>query len=544
MNRFTFILFVLLFTLQSMAQTNLELAEQAIKNGDYSAAIESATKQIAASPKDANAYMLRAVAYSGVSEYGKSLTDFSNCIKYWNKKCDYSIAQIYQLRASVYVEIEDYRSALDDYNTAIKKDKKNPLAYAARARFFYRLESYENADADYQTAYKLNMANSEYAIEVARCRMALDKIDDAVAILENTIRFEPNNAEARRLYAVTCLYKGDYRSLIDNYVLYLGQEHGDIDLLLVACSEEFSYGLKAVTAHVAAAKDKDVDEYNYWLGIRARVYQIKDQYRDALNDLAVMESLYADTVAVPFVWYQSANCYDELYEYDNEIKVLTKLIKYMRSTGTEDAYIYRRRAGAYDGNGQYELSIADYTMSIEVDETDALSFLFRGIEKGYVKDFDGAMADYNKAILLDENLALPYIFRGQIYLQNHKDTTRAKSDFTRVLELDTVASSGSVRHYALAYLHREQESIDWMNQLLSIDTDDEDQVYDAACLYGVMGKTKEALNYLSKAFEMGYRNFNHVAVDKNLDSIRETEEFKNIIAKYKKERIQNIFNRL
>ena len=48
-----------------------------------------------------------------------------------------------------------------------------------------------------------------------------------------------------------------------------------------------------------------------------------------------------------------------------------------------------------------------------------------------------------------------------------------------------------------------------------------------------MGRPDEAVACLRKALEMGYRNFVHFAVDKDLDPIRELPEYKAMIEEYK-----------
>jgi clan AA aspartic protease (TIGR02281 family) len=57
--------------------------------------------------------------------------------------------------------------------------------------------------------------------------------------------------------------------------------------------------------------------------------------------------------------------------------------------------------------------------------------------------------------------------------------------------------------------------------------------YDAACLYSKMGMKDEALKFMEKSLEKGYRRFAHMEVDEDLDNIRNTEEYKALINKYK-----------
>lgn len=57
--------------------------------------------------------------------------------------------------------------------------------------------------------------------------------------------------------------------------------------------------------------------------------------------------------------------------------------------------------------------------------------------------------------------------------------------------------------------------------------------YDAACLYSKMGMKEKALRFMEMSLEKGYRRFAHMEVDEDLDFIRDSEEYKALITKYK-----------
>jgi clan AA aspartic protease (TIGR02281 family) len=57
--------------------------------------------------------------------------------------------------------------------------------------------------------------------------------------------------------------------------------------------------------------------------------------------------------------------------------------------------------------------------------------------------------------------------------------------------------------------------------------------YDNACLYALMGRGDDAVAALKTSFEKGYRSFTHIENDSDMDSIRDREDFKELIAKYR-----------
>ena len=56
--------------------------------------------------------------------------------------------------------------------------------------------------------------------------------------------------------------------------------------------------------------------------------------------------------------------------------------------------------------------------------------------------------------------------------------------------------------------------------------------YNIACLASLDKKTKEALENLEISFQNGYKGYDHVQKDTDLDNIRNTEEFKQLLKKY------------
>ena len=542
MKRFIFSFVATLLVMSTFAQTKLELAQQAMDNDDYPTVIQYTTEQLKENPKDIKALTMRAIAFLSQGDHASALVDVNAAIKCWNKKCDMALGNLYCLRGLVYENAEQYKSALNDYNTAIKKDKKNPYCYESRAKLYYKYEMYAEAEADYRKAYALDQSNTDNAIEVARCLLKQSKNDDAAQVLDKIIKYEPKNAEALRLRAVIYFYDREFTSTIDYYTAYLSIDpQGDLDLLLYSAAKEYAYALKVVSGKI---KNPENEDYHfYWLGVRARIHQVKDQYQDALNDLQTMQAMLADSATNTFVLYQSAICHYELYEYTEAAKCLTKLID---ASNAEDfpSELYLRRGACYDNMGNYDLAISDFSKVIEEDIDYApFAYCNRGVTKEVQKDYEGALEDYNKGLLLDETHLGMHMYRGRLLLFQKQDSLRANIDFEYILARDTTPQSSSVRHYALLYSGKPAEAVEWMNKVLENDPSD-GNYYDAACLYARMGHPEEAIRYLKTSLEMGYRNLINLETDEDLDSLREREDYKDLLAKYKKEKIGSLFNKL
>lgn len=531
----------MLLAMSSIAQTKIKLAEQALENNNYVMVIQCATDHLKEFPNDANALVIRASAFIAQNDNVAALDDMNDAIKHWNKKCTIPLASMYCTRGMIYDNLGQEKLALNDYNTAVKKDKRNASSYSSRAKFYYKHQMYEEAETDFRKAVSLNSKDINSEIEIARCLLKQTRTDDASAILNKVIKYEPMNAEAKYLMACIYFQQEDYKSFIDMFMAYLSLEHGDVEMLLSAATKEYAYVLKVVTEKLKTAKEED--RY-YWLGIRALVYQTKEQYQDALADLKTMKSMLPDSMVSSFILYHSAECHYALYEYSETADLYSQLIDLNVDTTSTEFYMLRfRRAQAYTGLGKNRQAISDYTTVVENDiELAPYAYYGRGIVKEYMKDSEGALDDYNKGLLLDEDNVPLRLMRGRLFLLQKQDTIRANADFNKIIEIDTIPEN-SCRQHALMYMGKYDEAIEWNNKILER-APNAGNYYDAACLYARMNREQDALKYLKEALELGYRNFVHMDQDSDLDSIRNTQAFKDIIAKYKKAGIQNLFNKL
>lgn len=545
MKRLTMLMTALVLSWNMMAENYLEMAGQAVNEGNYETAVACATRHLGTSPKDATAYFYRAIAYASFEEYGKALNDVNQAIAYYNKKNKIiTLSDLYGLRAMIYEQIEEYEKALADYNTAVKKDKKNVEAYTNRAEFYYCMEEYVLAEQDYRKAAMMQPDNSAWRVEVARCLLAQFRYEDAEPILKPLIKLEPRNVEARRLLSLMYLYHDMTQEFIDQYILYLDMaDNGDLNPLVIVSSQDGTYSsvIKAIARMMATTENK-----TYWHGVRARIYRENKHYKEAIEDLQKMEQAYGDSLEVPFLYYQMAKCYDGLYDFPKAITYYTKLINYTKNTDNTDVSLYLERAGAYCNNGEIDNALADTELALAVADRDR-SFIYylRGWIYDMARHYKASFEAYNKAIELDDGIfSTLYIMRGKNYLLHKQDSVHANADFEAALQMDTIPTSNSSRHYALMYLGRNDEAKAWMKQLLDADPENVGLYYDAACLYARMGESEKAVGYLRTALELGYRNLMHIAQDDDLDTIREREDFKELINTYTQETVENLFSKL
>jgi clan AA aspartic protease (TIGR02281 family) len=122
--------------------------------------------------------------------------------------------------------------------------------------------------------------------------------------------------------------------------------------------------------------------------------------------------------------------------------------------------------------------------------------------------------------------------RGSLYL-DRGEKEKAMADFETVVAKDTTAETGSCRHYALNFLGKSDEALEWMQKILELDPNNPGCWYDMACLLSRMGKCDESVAALRTSFEKGYRSFPHIEHDDDMDAVRDREDFKALIQEYR-----------
>ncbi len=70
--------------------------------------------------------------------------------------------------------------------------------------------------------------------------------------------------------------------------------------------------------------------------------------------------------------------------------------------------------------------------------------------------------------------------------------------------------------------------------LLQEDSTNEWGAYCVAALYGRMNKKAEALNYLKKALDLGFNDFDNIYKDREFSQMNNSAEFKDLVEKYRK----------
>lgn len=511
---------------------NYKRAMEILDNdGNPDEALEWLNKQLQENPKHGDALVARAMFFYSKKEYGKSLSDLNNAIKYYNKHNEYKMSSIYTGRAMVYEDMGELEKAIADYTSAYDNTKKEDTSLShitsileSRAHLYYTQNNYSAADNDYQLMLKHDEANQAAMVGLARNMIMREEYKAAIEMLNSCEKYDKDYSQIYRFRALAYDKLGETDKAIDDAIEYYGiNEDVDIELVESILKKHLSYAIAKITERM---NSDDEDMRLHWMVFKGQIYALGYDYVSAIELYNQMEKEYGEHLNVT---YYRAQWYAEI---NNHERAIADMLKCVEETAEKKVNPIMYLASFYRQNGQFDEAIKWASKLIDLIPTDAFGYYVRGWCYELKGNDEEAMKNYNTGIDIDKEYPYIYLMRGEQYLKQG-DREKANADFEEILKQDTVAEDGTCRMYALHFLGHDAEAIEWMDKVIANDPDNKGHYYDQACLYARMGRLQESVAALRTAFEKGYRTFAHIEADDDMDAIREMPEFKALIKEYK-----------
>ncbi|MCS6989588.1 MAG: tetratricopeptide repeat protein [Chloroherpetonaceae bacterium] len=170
-----------------------------------------------------------------------------------------------------------------------------------------------------------------------------------------------------------------------------------------------------------------------------------------------------------------------------------------------DAAAYIKRGNSAFQAKNFKAAVADFTQAINLDPRNAIAYHNRGSARYCLGEYNEAIADFTKALELNPKDAEAYSHRAGAKFQS-KDYNGAIADYIKATELDPSLNS--------AY-------------------------YFICRSYSLLGQKEKALQYLQKALETGYDDFESLASNVDLNNIRALPLFEKLVDEFKAKRAKS-----
>ena len=505
---------------------NYSRGVEAINNNNAEEALDYLNKEINEHPDNGYAFAWIALVRNYNEEFGRALTAANVAVKKIPSKDKEYKAFAYGTRAQVYLNLKDTIQALKDYSQAINIVPDDDRFYNQRAQVYYEQGKYDLADKDYLKMISLKEGDVMGYMGIGRNANAQKRYEDAIKQFDYVVKLEPNYSSAYSFRAESYIGLKKYNEAIDDVISALGIDRDRKAFYELQELADSAFEQTVAKLKVQKIKEPNEQSWDYDLGI---VYERAAKYNKAIA--YYKESLEKESNIITAS--RISSCYDDLGDYDKALEYCNQAIAL---DSVKANYLYEK-ANILDNAGRTQEAIKTMSDYIANTPDEPAGYYQRGWFKDYSGDIEGALEDYTMAITLQPNVAYAYLNRGVLY-RLKGENAKAESDFKQVVRLDSIPEEAECSFYAYYYLGQKDKAIEILNTIL--DKDKKGNCYDAACLYSVMGEKEKALSYLRQSLEDGYRRFAHIKRDRDLNNIRNTEEFKVLLKEFEEKHLQEI----
>ena len=500
---------------------NYQRGLEAMQDEKRQEALEFFNKDLKENPKNGYSYSWIAMLRGQNEEYGRALTAADLAIKYLPKKDAEYIIFAYTTRAGVYLHLEDTVKAMSDYDTAIKVKPDEGALYEKRAQIYFEQERYDLAAADYHKMIGLNPGDVMGYMGLGRNANEQRNWTEAIKQFDYVTKLSSDYSSGYSFRAESYIGLEKWNEATDDIVSALALEWDRKAMYLATTLKEPAFTMLVSKMKIQSVKSPNEARWPYVMGT---MYQHEKQYKKAVEAYEEANKRNASPAILRWV----AHCYSEMGLYENALNSIDQALN-MDST---DLVNLERKANILYEMGNAKSAIDVYTQVLNTQPEYAFGYYRRGWFKELTGDFDGAIEDLSICVVLDPEESYAFETRGDIYLRQGKKEL-AEADFLKVIEIENTPEKYSCIHYAYQGLGQYDKAIEMMDSIIAREEDRAGSYYDAACLYSQMDNKQKALEYLEKSLELGYRRFAHIERDQDMDPIRDMEEFKALILKYK-----------
>ena len=505
---------------------NYSRGVEAINNNNAEEALDYLNKEINEHPDNGYAFAWIALVRNYNEEFGRALTAANVAVKKIPSKDKEYKAFAYGTRAQVYLNLKDTIQALKDYSQAINIVPDDDRFYNQRAQVYYEQGKYDLADKDYLKMISLKEGDVMGYMGIGRNANAQKRYEDAIKQFDYVVKLEPNYSSAYSFRAESYIGLKKYNEAIDDVISALGIDRDRKAFYELQELADSAFEQTVAKLKVQKIKEPNEQSWDYDLGI---VYERAAKYNKAIA--YYKESLEKESNIITAS--RISSCYDDLGDYDKALEYCNQAIAL---DSVKANYLYEK-ANILDNAGRTQEAIKTMSDYIANTPDEPAGYYQRGWFKDHFGDIEGALEDYTMAITLQPNVAYAYLNRGVLY-RLKGENAKAESDFKQVVRLDSIPEEAECSFYAYYYLGQKDKAVEILNTIL--DKDKKGNCYDAACLYSVMGEKEKTLSYLRQSLEDGYRRFAHIKRDRDLNNIRNTEEFKVLMKEYEEKHLQEI----
>lgn len=364
---------------------------------DYQGAIEDYTQAVKLKSKNFNAFLNRSIAYQLLKEWDKAISDCNQLIRIKPNN-----PMGYMSRGLIKLEKEDYAGALRDFDMSIYFDSKNSFAYLNRGMIKQQLESYESAIMDYDEAIKLDpqLASAYFNRGLAKemtGKPGYQSDYDRASLLDPRFAKRPWQTTEEKI------------KFQQQQMLAWQQKAQKQQSKITGIVEETE--LNDTTTNSEEEKI-DIEE------LRKRKLKadlvLEESRKDqslAKSDPGKVQDINIDIRLLPL--FEIININKKRAEND-DVGYFNILVENLNAAYNYEPYltISNNINESSSSIEFYQKQISLFDEKIKTNDKNSTNYLYRGIFKALINDFNNSITDFDKSIKNDERNLLAYFMRA------------------------------------------------------------------------------------------------------------------------------------
>ena len=526
------VLFVFLFALLPLAaQKGKDFEDYNVQRGfemlqndeDLDEALKQFQTALEKNPRNGYAHFFIGLIRLNNDENGNALSAFDLAVKHLPKKDKKTLALVQSKRALVHLELTDTTAALTDLGTAIRLVPDDKDYYQQRGDLYYEMSRYDLSDRDYEQMQKLDKGDTYSYMGLGRNAVARKDYDRAIALYDHVVQLAPEDDSGYSFRAEAYLLRRDYPRAVEDFVTAISLMDDDID--------PKAFQVFGILCDSAAAP------------LRTR---LKVQRNEEPN-LLIWPLLLAALERVQMNYGRAVNYRLEAYALKPANSTTYGLAVDLASLNLHEAALsWNARAEAADSTNiniplqraqqlielrRYDEAKAALDRAQTLDAKNLRLYLLRAMIHRKQKHNDAALEALDTALSINEENAFLHDQRGRLLLKMGQKE-RAAADFRRELAIEKTPDDYFTSPFALYFLGQPKAAAARTDSIMV--KGDEEQAYNAACVYALCGNKQQALTYLERALKnRKYTDFDHIDTDTDLDGLRNDADFKALVKQYR-----------
>ena len=526
------VLFLFLFALLPLAaQKGKDFEDYNVQRGfemlqndeDSDEALKQFQTALEKNPRNGYAHFFIGLIRLNHDENGNALSAFDLAVKHLPKKDKKTLALVQSKRALVHLALTDTTAALTDIGTAIRLVPDEKDYYKQRGDLYYEMSRYDLSDRDYEQMQKLDKSNTYSYMGLGRNAVARKDYDRAIALYDHVVQLAPEDDSGYSFRAEAYLLRRDYPRAVEDFVTAISLMDDDID--------PKAFQVFGILCDSAAAP------------LRAR---LKVQRNEEPN-LLIWPLLLAALERVQMNYGRAVNYRLEAYALKPANSTTYGLAVDLASLNLHEAALsWNARAEAADSTNiniplqraqqlielrRYDEAKAALDRAQTLDAKNLRLYLLRAMIHRKQKHNDAALEALDTALSINEENAFLHDQRGRLLLKMGQKE-RAAADFRRELAIEKTPDDYFTSPFALYFLGQPKAAAARTDSIMV--KGDEEQAYNAACVYALCGNKQQALTYLERALKnRKYTDFDHIDTDTDLDGLRNDADFKALVKQYR-----------